>query len=121
MKEISDNELLIIRHLKRCKNNDNILKRLVGKYYALDKEYITKEYIFNCLFKICLKFDLLLHNEKDKEIHCFFICRESFGFYPETGDDFWNMWISKAKSRISCSEVKKFPRYPEPAYFRNRD
>ena len=116
MQDITDTELLIIRHLKRNNPSDAILKRLIGRYYLLYPEYVKKDEIFNCLFNIVEKFDLLLHHEKGKDIRNFFIYRDSFD--PKS-DDMWDVWIWKAKSRISLSEVAKFPRYPEPAYYRN--
>lgn len=118
MQEITDTELLIIRHLKRNNSNDAILKRLVGEYYGLYPRHVDKDAIFNCLFDIIEAFDLLLPHEKGKDIRNFFIYNESFA--PKF-DDKWDAWIYKAKSRIKLSEVAKFPRYPEPAYFRNRN
>lgn len=117
MQEITDTELLIVRHLKRNNPNDAILKRLVGDYYALSPQYVGKDGIFHCLFDIIEKFDLLLYSEKGKDIRNFFIYDESFA--PKF-EDKWDAWIYKAKSRIGLSAVAKFPRYPEPAYFRNR-
>lgn len=116
MQEITDIELLIVRHLKRNNPSDAILKRLVGKYYAFHPEHITKSQIFNCLFDIVEKFDLLPPNMKGRY---FFIYPQSF-WEPEFSDN-WDAWIYRAKNLITYSLVKKFPRYPEPAYFRNRD
>lgn len=118
MQEITDTELLIIRHLKRNNSNDNILKKLVARYYALYPNYIDKDHLFNCLFNIIEKFDLLYSSEKGANIRYFFIYRDSF--MDDRVKDMWQMWIDKAKSRIRLSNVDKFPRYPEPAYFRNR-
>lgn len=116
MKEISDIELAIIRHLKRNNPNDSILKRLVGNYYGLHSEHVGKDEIFNCLFNIVEDYDLLLHHEKGKDVRNFFIYQDSFA--PKS-DDMWDHWIYKAKSRIKLSEISIFPRYPKPAYFRN--
>jgi hypothetical protein len=118
MKEITDTELLIIRHLKRNNSNDKILKRLVGRYYALYPEHVERDEIFHCLFDIIEKFDLLYYTEKGKDIRNFFIYKDSF---MDDDIDMLDMWIQKAKSRIRLSEVAKFPRYPKPARSRNRD
>lgn len=111
-------EILIVRHLKHNTENDSVLKRLVGEYYALHKNYIDKDTIFNCLFDIIEKYDLLPHTQKGKHIRSFFIYKS--GFWEPDFTDPWDAWIYRAKSCIRLSEVKKFPSYPEPAYFRNR-
>lgn len=118
MKEIADTELLIIRHLKHNGDNDGVLKRIVGRYYALYPQHVKKDDIFNCLFDIILKFDLLPYHMKGNDMRYFFIYGES---YEPKFDNNWDMWIYRARSIIRMSEVAKFPRYPEPAYFRNRD
>jgi len=118
MKEITNTELLIIRHLKRNNSDDRILKRIVGKYYALYPQHVTKDTIFNCLFDIIEAFDLLPHTMKDKDIRNFFIYK--MAFEPDF-EDKWDSWIYRAKSIIRMSAIDKFPRYPEPAYFRNHN
>ena len=116
---ISDNELLIIRHLKRNNPNDALLRRLVGRYYLLHPEHVDKVAIFNCLFGIIEKFDLFIHSDKHPSISGFFTNRE---FYVDQlgFKDMWDEWIWRATSRIRLSGVNKFPRYPSPAYFRNK-
>jgi len=89
--------------------------RLVGYYWALDPEHIDNESLFRCFWNIIKKFDLFISPDSDGG---FFINREhgidSYGF-----KDIWEEWIWRAKSRIRLSEVKKFPRYPRSARFRN--
>ena len=109
-------EILIVRHLKRNTENDKVLKRLVGKYYALHKDYIDKDTIFNCLFGIIKKYDLFTYDLKTN-IENFFIYK--FSFEPDFSD-MWDAWIYRAKVLIRQSIVDKFPSYPDPAYFRNR-
>lgn len=111
---ISDTQLLIIRHLKKNKVNDNILKKLVGKYYAFYPDQVTKQMIFHCLFDIVEKFDLFPHTKRGRY---FFTDGE---FWEPDFDDVWDCWIYRAKSIISVSEVSKFPRYPTPAWFTNK-
>ena len=108
-------EILIVRHLKRKTENDKVLKRLVGKYYALPKSYINKDTIFNCLFNIVKKYDLFTYPLKTN-IENFFIYK--FSFEPDFSD-MWDAWIYRAKVLIRQSMVAKFPSYPNPAYFRN--
>lgn len=115
-KDIRPHELLIIRNIKRNKENDAVLKRLVGEHYALRKESITKKLIFYCLFDIIEGLDLMPYRFKGKDIKCFFTEGESFE--PDF-DDIWDAWIYRAKSILRMVSVKDLPRYPEPAYFRN--
>lgn len=108
--------LLIVRNLKRNSENDKVLLRLISEYYALPKTYLNKQHIFDCLFKICRTYDLLPHPVSGDNIQYFFTNREAFT--PEF-DDIWDRWIWQAKMYIRQSEVRKFARYPEPAYYRN--
>ena len=112
---ISDVELLIIRHLKSGHYNENIFRRLVGKYYALSPEYIDKSTIFHCLWGLINKFDLLIHPDKDGG---FFFNRESYLDLYDF-EDIWDEWIWRAMCRIQLSNVNKFPRYPIPTRHKN--
>ena len=115
--EITNNELLIIRHIKRCKDNPNILKRLVARYWLMDENYINGLEIINCLINIIEKFDLFLHHDREDSYRGFYLDREPF---CGNSDDHLGKLTTKAISRIKLSEPnKKFPRYPKPAYFRN--
>lgn len=110
-----NNELLIVRHLKRNNENRGVLKRLVGNYFLLHHKHVCKQTIFECLMNIIEKYDLMPYPWKN--VRYFFTGRPSF---EPNFDDIWDTWIYRASSVIRSSEVKKFPCYPAPAYFRNR-
>jgi hypothetical protein len=109
-------ELLIIRHLKRNTENEGILRRMIGKYYALRPEHIDKRAIFDCLFRILTRYDLLPHSISGENIQYFFTDMSSF---EPNFADMWDCWIHRAKTYIRNCDVSKLPRYPEPAWFRH--
>lgn len=115
MKDITDTELLVVRHLKRNETNLGILTRIVGDYYALNPCYIKKQHIFDCLMNIIDKFDLM--PSPWKNVRYFFTDKPSF---EPVFEDIWDAWIYRASSVIRHTEIAKFPRYPSPAYFRNQ-
>lgn len=116
MQYITDTELLIVRNLKHSNRSENTLKKLVGRYYLLHPKHVTKDSIFNCLFDIIEKFDLLPHSKKGENIRDFFIYKDSLE--PEF-DNLWDGLIYRAISVIRMSYISKFPRYPDPSWIRN--
>ena len=116
-KGITDNELLIIRHIKRNNPNRNILKRLVARYWLIHYSHVDENTILYCLINIIEKFDLFLHYEKDNSYSGFYLEKEPF---IKSSGCLRTDLIEKAASRIKlCSPPEKLPRYPKPAYFRN--
>lgn len=112
-------ELLMIRQCK--KNNPSIrnLRRIYAHSRAMSVSYYKNNFKFinHALLQICLDFDLI-HNINQ------FITVE---IHPDK--DKWWSGVSKTYdeslcdaliSVIMCSEIKKFPRYPRSAWFRNK-
>jgi hypothetical protein len=121
MQHITNTELLIIRHLKRYgydpkSTKYQTLKKLVGMNYALYACHVNEDAIFNCLFDIIEKFDLLPHSKKGKNICDFFIYQ--YTFEPDFESQ-WERWIYRCATTIRLTNVDKFPRYPKPLFFKN--
>jgi hypothetical protein len=65
MEEITSDELLIVRNIKRTKQNFGILKRIIANHYALSPQYINKRHVFDALMNLIEKFDLMPHPWKN--------------------------------------------------------
>jgi len=116
---IEDYQLLLIR---QCKRNDiSILnmRKIYAKSRALSLEYTPESYVTHALIEIILDYGLI---------------RDMQQFLMETIDpDNWfntygkevppkysDLLLAKCISLIGITEVKKFPRFPRPAWGRNK-
>ena len=110
---MNTNTALIIRLLKRkrCDANNVTLKKLVSDYYLMHVNYIDKDCIFNCLFDIIEKYDLLPQHMKGRG---FFLYREPFE--PDIIDPL-DKWIYRAVTVIRLSSMSKLIGCPRPSRF----
>lgn len=118
MQKIEDYELMLIRQCKRNKTSINIMRRIYAKSRALSFAYCSEVYVIDALLEIIEKFNL--HKGKLTE----FVWdlnpnRDSwFNAKPRT---FTEALFEKCVSVISLTcPAEDFPRYPSPAWFRNK-
>jgi hypothetical protein len=119
MKEtISDIDLLIIRQCKKNKPSINILNKLACKRHALGYDSIDKSPLIHVLIEIVLDHGLIRDMEEFLTV--------------DLNPDDWRKKYYKPKnyqenlidqliSKIRCSPVDKFPRYPRAAWFRHKN
>jgi hypothetical protein len=114
---ISDIDLLIIR---QCKKNDpsiNILNKLACKRHALWYDSLDKAPLIHVLIEIVLDHGLIRDMEEFLTV--------------DLNPDDWRKKYYKPKnyqenlidqliSKIAVTSVDKFPRYPIPAWFKNK-
>lgn len=118
MKEtISDIDILIIRQCKKNIPSINILNRLCCKRHALSYDVKDRAPLVHVLTEIVLEYNLI---------------RDMYEFISVDLDpDNWRNKFYKAVSykenlinvlisKIAITSVDKFPRYPKPAWFRNK-
>ena len=104
--------------IRQCKQNDfnlNICYRIIEKRCALPRRYVTKEDLISHLSKIVIDYDLvrdwsqfLLVDINPKK------------WYRKEEISYIDNLLEQLISKISCAEIKKFPLYRSPAYFRNK-
>jgi hypothetical protein len=114
---ISNIDLLIIRQCKRNNPSINILNKLACKRHGLSYDYLDKSPLIHVLTEIVLEYNLI------RDMYEFIAVdldpdnwRNKF-YSPVTYKE--NL-INQLINKISCSSVDKFPRYPRPAWFKNK-
>lgn len=115
---ISNTDLLLIRACKRNKVNYNILRRIIAREYALRLSYVNHGDVARCLIRIVVNYELIRHWEE-------FLCvdlnpKKWWKSQADNKKPYLENLIEQLVSKITCSEVAKFPRYPSPAWFRNK-
>lgn len=104
--------------IRQCKKNEfslNIFCRIIEKRCALSREYVTKEDVISFLSKIVIKYDLV------RDWSQFFLVDVNpKKWYREEEKSYIDNLLEQLISKISCAEIKKFPLYRSPAYFRNK-
>lgn len=118
MKEtISDIDIIIIRHCKRNKPSINILNKLACKRHALGYDSIDKSPLIHVLIEIVLEYNLIRDMEEFITVNLDPNNWYNTFFKIQT---YRENLISQLISKISCASVDKFPRYPRPAWFKNK-
>jgi hypothetical protein len=119
MKDTIDNwDLLIIRAIKKHNKYEMIIKfikNILARRQWISKCYVDNHFMSHYLLNICIDYNL--------------ICNLHEFIYKDLNPKKW--WTKEVKSYednliheligvIAVSEVSKFPRYPRPAWFRNK-
>ena len=93
-----------------------MLQRTVGRACALRKEHVDRSAINYWLLKICLDFGLI----RDMEEFILSDLNPNGSGWTSTGLSYKEHLTRILLSNVRLSRVDKFPRYPRPAYFKNK-
>lgn len=121
MKDTIDNtDLLIIRACKRkhCSgSNINIISRVIARGYALHLKHVSKADVAYHLSRIVRDYDLI--KEYD---WCKFLTEDlnPKKWWTKEVKDYMDNLIDVLISKIACTQLSEFPRYPKPAWFKNK-
>lgn len=112
---ISDWDILLIRQCKKNHYTINNFRKIISKRNALAYEYVTKADVVYFLTKIVLEYNLVRDWTK-------FILEElnPKKWWTKEEKPYIDNLLEELISKIACAEVKKFPRYRSPAWFRNK-
>lgn len=114
MKTISNSDLLLIR---ACKRNDvklNTLRRIVARKCAIPFQYVNQSDVAHHLLKIVQEYNLIRNWDE------FLIERlNPKKWWTNEEKPYMDNLINELVILISLTEVKIFPRYPEPLSFKN--
>lgn len=113
--KISNTDLLLIRHCKKNNTSIDILRKIVAKGYALPYSYVTKEDVARCLTRIVIDYDLIRQWEEFLLVDI-----NPKKWWTKEEKPYIDNLLEQLISKISCTEVKVFPRYPNSAWFRNK-
>ena len=115
--DISNTDLLIIRACKRNHTKINMIRRIIARGYALNFEYVKLVDVAYHLSRIVREYDLIKEYE-----WCKFLTEDlnPKKWWRSEVKDYMDNLIEVLIGKIACTEVKIFPRYPNPAYFRNK-
>ena len=108
-------DILLIRQCKKNGFNINNFRKIISKRNALAYEYVTKADVVYFLTKIVLDYNLvkdwskfLLEDLNPKK------------WWTKEEKSYVDNLLEQLVSKISCTEVKVFPKYISPAWFRNK-
>jgi len=112
---ISNTELLLIRACKKNNTDVNILRRIVSKGYALPHSYVSKADVARCLTRIVVDFSLIGDWEEFLLVDV-----NPKKWWTNREETYMDNLVEQLISKISITEVAQFPRYPRPAWFKNK-
>ena len=115
---IEDYQILLIRQCKRNKPNINIMRRIYAKSRALSLSYVTDRYVLHALLEIIEQFGLMKHSLSE---FIFDLDPERDAWFRGKTRTFHEALFSSCISTIALTKPSDaFPRYPLPAYFKNK-
>lgn len=109
-------DILLVRACKKSGNID-IFRRILARRCGMDKHFINDHFIAEKLLGIMQQY-----NPKEA-FHLIFECspEQAWRFISrqdQNTDNYWHRVIRVAASVIKLTEVKKFPEYRAPLWFR---
>ena len=119
MKEdICNYDLLLIRACKR--NHDHkkmmsMIKRVIMRRNALPYRAVNDGIVIHCLLNIVLQYGLIRRMEEFITVNL-----NPKKWWGHEVLSYEENLIKELISKIGCVECAVFPRYPRPAYFRNK-
>ena len=114
---ISDIDILIIRQCKRNNSSINILNKLACKRHALGYDSLDKSPLIHVLIEIVLEHNLIRDMEEFLTVDLNPDDWRKKYYAPRT---YTENLIEQLISKIALATTNKFPRYPRPAWLRNK-